>query len=273
MADRADSTGKGPTGVEAPAGEEGTASFDESQAVEGAAAPGTEPEGTRADDGVLVADASAEPLIADEAWPVEVVEHERAFEGMVWNIDRDRFMYRDSGLVREYMAHPGAVAVLAIDEHDRVLLVQQYRHAARARLWELPAGLLDVDGEDPLEAAKRELAEEVDHEATQWEPLISSLPSPGGSNEAITVYLATGLSETSESFDREHEEADLTVRWVPLDEAVQAVLEGRVRNGILQTALLAAQARGLGSGRFSGGDARDGVERGVEGYGGDAGRV
>ena len=183
-----------------------------------------------------------EGSLRDEAHSVEVVDSEVALAGRVWNIRRERLTYGDQTIVREFMEHPGAVAVLAVDDEERVLVIQQYRHPIRMRDWEMPAGLLDVEGEDPLEAARRELAEEVDLRAEHWEPLITMYTSPGGSNEVIQVFLARGLSST-ETFVRDAEEADIVSRWVALDEAVDAVLDGRIRNGILMAAVLAAHAR------------------------------
>lgn len=186
---------------------------------------------------------ATDDLLADAAHSVEVLDSDVVFDGKVWDIRRERFAYGDVTLVREFMEHPGAVAVLVMDEAERVLLIQQYRHPIQARDWEMPAGLLDIEGEDPLVAAQRELAEEVDLVAEHWEPLLTLHTTPGGSDEVITIYLATGLSPTEEAFAREAEELDMTLRWVPLDEAVDAVLAGRVRNGILIAAVLAAHAR------------------------------
>ncbi|WP_224760701.1 NUDIX hydrolase [Salinibacterium sp. ZJ450] len=183
------------------------------------------------------------PALADEPTPVTVLDSSRVFHGKVWDIQSERFQYGDGEITREFMRHPGAVAVLAVDDEDRVLLIQQYRHPIRSREWELPAGLLDVDGESLLVAAQRELAEEVDLVAAHWSVLAEFAPSPGGSDEAITVYLATGVSDAHETFDREAEEAHIVTRWVPLDDAVQAVLDGRLRNAILQIAVLTAHAK------------------------------
>ena len=133
--------------------------------------------------------------------------------------------------------------MLAVDEQERVLLIQQYRHPVGRLEWELPAGLLDVDGESPLAAAKRELAEEVDLVAADWSLLAEFDSTPGGSDEAISVYRAPGISAAPEVFERTEEEADILTRWVPFDEVVDAVLDGRVRNSILQIAVLAAHAR------------------------------
>ncbi len=182
--------------------------------------------------------------LADLSDPAEVVRSERVYEGRVWDIRRDRFRFGDHELERDYVDHTGAVAVLARSADDRVLLINQYRHPIRSRDWELPAGLLDVDGEDPLAAARRELAEEVDLVAADWSELIVFATSPGGSDEVIRVYEARGLSAAPEAFARTEEEAEILLRWVPLSEAVEAALAGRIRNSILLVAVLAAHARG-----------------------------
>ena len=188
----------------------------------------------------------SEPLrepLSDEGFGVAVLDSEVALVGKVWNIRRERFTYGEGELVREFMEHPGAVAVLAVDADDRVLSIQQYRHPIQRRNWELPAGLLDVAGEPPLEAAQRELAEEADLVAADWQPLITLHTSPGGSDEVIHVFRATQLRAAPEVFARDSEEADIVVRWVALDEAVDAVLAGRVHNGIFMAAVLAEHAR------------------------------
>lgn len=188
-------------------------------------------------------DHDAEAPLSDEAHAVEVLDSGVAFAGAVWDIRRERFAYGDGTLTREFLEHPGAVAVLAVDDDDRVLCIQQYRHPLQMRNWEIPAGLLDVDGEPPLEAAQRELAEEVDLVAADWQPLITMHTSPGGSDEVIHVFRATGLTAASQVFARDSEEADIIVRWVALDTAVDAVLAGRVHNAIFQAAVLAEHAR------------------------------
>lgn len=189
------------------------------------------------------ADLAETSVLADEAHSVEVLDSDVVFDGKVWDIRRERFAYGDTELVREFVEHPGAVVVLAMDAEQRILLIQQYRHPIQTRDWELPAGLLDIAGEDPVVAAQRELAEEVDLVAEHWETLLTLHTTPGGSDELITVYLATGLSPADDIFEREAEELDIVLRWTPLDEAVDAVLDGRVRNGILIAAVLAAHAR------------------------------
>ncbi|MBH0009597.1 NUDIX hydrolase [Salinibacterium sp. SWN1162] len=179
--------------------------------------------------------------LSDDRVTPELLGSETVFAGRVWNVDRERFQLDGSAITREFVNHTGAVAVLAMDERDRVLLIKQYRHPVRLRDWELPAGLLDVLNESPLIAAQRELAEETDLQAESWHVLSEMLTSPGGSNEAVRIYLARGVSATGDVFERYAEEAGIELRWVPLDEAVEAVLQRRVQNSILCVGVMAAQ--------------------------------
>ena len=181
--------------------------------------------------------------VVDVSDPAEVVESAAVFDGHIWDVRRESFRFGDAELTRDFVDHPGAVAVLAIDDEDRVLLINQYRHPVRGREWELPAGLLDVAGEPPLEAAQRELAEEADLQAAEWSELVIFHTSPGGSNELLHVFEARGLSDSPEPFARMDEEAELVPRWIPFAELVSAVLEGRLRNSILIVAVLTAHAR------------------------------
>lgn len=181
--------------------------------------------------------------LRDDAVNLEVTSSERVFEGRVWDIRRETFDLGEmTGITRDFVDHTGAVAVLAMDERDRVLLIKQYRHPVGYRDWELPAGLLDLDGEPPLAAAQRELAEEADLVAESWNLLSEFMTSPGGSNEVIRVYLARGVSATADVFERTEEEAEIELRWVPLDEAVDAVLARDLQNSILAIAVLSAAA-------------------------------
>jgi len=182
-----------------------------------------------------------EPL-HDEQASAEVTRSDTVYEGRVWNIRRDEVSYNGETIVREYMDHTGAVAVLALDEDDRMLLIKQYRHPVRMREWEIPAGLLDIAQEDALTAAQRELAEETDLTAARWDVLAEFSTSPGGSDEAIRIYLARDLAPAAASFDREAEEADIEVRWEPLEDVVAAVLARRVQNPSLVIGALAAHA-------------------------------
>ena len=122
--------------------------------------------------------------LADEPAPVDVISSEVVFDGYVWDVRREAFEYGGETLRRDFVDHTGAVAIFALDDDDRVLLIKQYRHPVRRREWEPPAGLLDVAEESPLDAAKRELAEEVDLEADDWHVLLDYVTTPGGNNEA-----------------------------------------------------------------------------------------
>lgn len=176
---------------------------------------------------------------------------EVVYAGRVWDVRSDTIDLGGAGtVVREYVDHPGAVAVLPLRQdrgEPEVLVIRQYRHPVGAEDWELPAGLLDVPGEDPVEAARRELAEEADLQADTWEQLISVTTSPGGLDEVITIFVATDLADVphAERFQREHEEAGMVTGWVPLTVAVQAVLAGQVRNAPMVVGLLALSARNL----------------------------
>jgi 8-oxo-dGTP pyrophosphatase MutT (NUDIX family) len=173
----------------------------------------------------------------------EVLDSETVFDGHVISLRRDTVTMPGGGdSVREVVHHPGAVAVVALDADDRVVLVRQYRHPVGRHLWELPAGLRDADGEPPLETAKRELAEETQLAAARWSLLVSVYNSPGFSDELVQIYLAEGLSDAArpDGFVVEHEEADMTVERVPLDEAVQRVFDGDIRNSSAVAGILAA---------------------------------
>lgn len=188
------------------------------------------------------ADLAVGPLV-DVRDPAVVVRSDVAFAGKVWDIRSDLLEFGGSTFVREYTSHTGAVAVLAIDADERILLINQYRHPIRTRDWELPAGLLDVEGEEPLLAGQRELAEEADLVAARWTRLASFHTSPGGSDEIIHLYEARDLAAAPHAHDRTDEEAEIVLRWVALDEALEAVLDGRLHNAPLMIAVLAAHAR------------------------------
>jgi 8-oxo-dGTP pyrophosphatase MutT (NUDIX family) len=172
----------------------------------------------------------------------QVLASEEVYQGRIIQLRKDTVAMPGGGeSVREVVHHPGAVGVLAIDDQDRVVMLLQYRHPIGEHLWELPAGLRDVDGEPPVETARRELAEEVQLSAERWSLLTTHYPTPGFCDERVLLYLAEGLSEVDrpDGFTVEHEELDMTVERVPLDEAVQWVFDGKVRNSLAVIGLLA----------------------------------
>jgi 8-oxo-dGDP phosphatase len=185
-----------------------------------------------------------EPL-QDLLVPRPVLASTTVHHGLIWDLVRDSVDLGEAGVVqREYIDHPGAVGILALDQQDRVLLIRQYRHPVRALLWELPAGLLDVDGELPAAAAARELAEEADLVAGRWHLLIDWFNSPGGMNEAIRVFLARDLAEVpaEQRHHRHGEELGMLTAWVGLDQARDAVLAGRIHNPTAVVGILAGWA-------------------------------
>ena len=184
---------------------------------------------------------SAAPQVSAPRHDFAVVSSDDIYTGKVLAVRRDQVRMPAGGTsVREIMEHAGAVAIAALDADDRLMMIYQYRHAVGRRLWEMPAGLLDQAGEDPLETARRELAEEVGLAATEWSVLIDVTPSPGFSDESVRVYLATGLTDIGRQGTIEHEEADLRVVRVPLATAVQAALAGDIVNASTVAGLLAA---------------------------------
>ncbi|MGH3277594.1 MAG: NUDIX domain-containing protein, partial [Trebonia sp.] len=152
---------------------------------------------------------------------------------------------------RLVVTHPGAVAVLALDDAGRVLMIRQYRHPAGYQLWEIPAGLRDVAGEPLAETARRELLEETGYTASEWHVLVDTFTSPGFTSERIRIFLARGVRQAADvTYEREHEEKFLTAEWVPLAEAVRLALAGKLHNGQAVTGVLAASV--ASSAGFSG---------------------
>lgn len=148
-------------------------------------------------------------------------------------------------VTREVVEHYGAVAVVAMDDAANIVLVYQYRHPFGRRLWELPAGLLDVEGEPPHVTAARELHEEAGLAAGTWRVLVDLDTSPGFSDESVRVYLATDLAEVARP-EAHNEEADMTTRWFSLSAAVREALSGEIVNSIAVAGILAAHAVGQG---------------------------
>jgi ADP-ribose pyrophosphatase len=147
---------------------------------------------------------------------------------------------------RLVLEHPGAAVVLAADARGRVCLLRQYRHAAGGWFIELPAGLCDVEGEDPLVVAQRELREEAGLAAQEWTLLGSTYSSPGITTERVHAYLAEGLTEVGRGdFEPTHEEAEMEVFWAPLEDVLEAILDGRVADGPTVIAVLLTVTRTL----------------------------
>jgi 8-oxo-dGDP phosphatase len=166
------------------------------------------------------------------------------FTGKKTSVRTDEVVMPDgSTATRDYQVHPGSVAVLALDEEGRVIVLRQYRHPVRQKLWEIPAGLLDVPGENPLHAAQRELYEEAHVKAEEWHVLTDVYSTPGGCDEAIRIFLARGLSEADgDRYEPHGEEADMELARVPLSDLVTAALAGDLHNMCLVAGSLAATA-------------------------------
>jgi ADP-ribose pyrophosphatase len=177
-----------------------------------------------------------------------VAYSDTVYTGRILALRRDHVvMPAGQTAVREVIEHPGAVAVLPLDDDGSVVLVDQYRHPVGRRLRELPAGLLDMSGEDPLTTARRELVEETGYTARDWGVLVDVVPSPGFSDESVRVFLAGGLTEVGRPVGEDDEEADLEVVRLPLTEAVRQVLAGEIVNAATVAGLLAGYAVSMGT--------------------------
>ena len=190
--------------------------------------------------------------IEDRHTPHTVTESTTAWSGRIVDMVEDHVVVVEGQepVVRQYTRHPGAVAVVVLrgeEGGEEILLLRQYRHPVNASLWEIPAGLLDIPGEDSLVAAERELAEEADLKAARWDVLVDFFTSPGGSTEPLRVFLARDLEATETSFEREDEEATMEYAWVSLSDALDWVLAGRLHNPSTVIGILSAHAaRGRG---------------------------
>ncbi|MDT5105886.1 MAG: 8-oxo-dGDP phosphatase [Mycobacterium sp.] len=174
----------------------------------------------------------------------EAVDSETLYVGKIFALRADEVrMPGGSTARREVVEHYGAVAIVALDDDRNVVLVLQYRHPVGRRLWELPAGLLDMGDEPPHATAARELEEEAGLAAGQWRVLVDLISAPGFSDESVRVFLATGLTEVGRP-EAHYEEADMTVKRVPLDDAVHMVLAGEIVNSIAVAGILAAHTMG-----------------------------
>jgi len=174
-----------------------------------------------------------------------VTSSQRVFDGAVTAVRIDDVVMPDGKTAkREVVEHDNAVAIVALDDSGsdpKVILIEQYRHPLGRRLWELPAALLDIDGEGAQQTAARELVEETGYAAATWSVLVDVAPSPGFSEEIVRIFLATDLTQVGRPHPGDHEEAELRVVLVPLSTAVQAVLDGRIVNGMAVSGILAAE--------------------------------
>lgn len=185
--------------------------------------------------------------IRDTDRTVAVHRQDIVYYGAIWNVQRDTFRLTatEELLTREYLAHPGAVAIVALDAQQRIALIKQYRHPVGQDCWEIPAGLCDNAHEDKLVTAQRELAEEADLTAKHWSVLVDHYPSAGSSAETIRIYLAQDLDDVpiQNRYNRTAEEAHIILTWVPLAEALQAVLDGHIKNVNAVAGIMAAHIR------------------------------
>ncbi|MDR7329276.1 NUDIX domain-containing protein [Corynebacterium guangdongense] len=180
---------------------------------------------------------------------------ELLLESPILGVRRDSVvMPEKTNAYREVVEHFGAVAVVAVNDRGQLAMVRQYRHSVKSRLWELPAGLLDMAGESELPGAQRELAEEAGLAAGQWSVLVDMVTSPGFCDEAVRVFLATDLTEV-ERPPAEFEEADMELTWLDLADARRAILEGRIVNSIAIAGIFAASEVLAGRGVPRGTDA------------------
>ena len=185
-------------------------------------------------------------MLSDQVESKPVLNSSKPWRGAIFEIATDEVRFGDKNVHRDYLDHPGAVCIVALKEEPvpQVCLIKQYRHPVRAKLWEIPAGLTDVEGETLLEAAQRELAEEVGLAAKDWHTLVDVYSSPGCSNERLRVVLARNLVQVGcpDGFVREAEEAELEMKWVKLTDALQAIFSGTIHNPSAITGILALSA-------------------------------
>lgn len=173
----------------------------------------------------------------------EVISSEVTYRGNVWEISRDVFNYEDGTLTRDYLRHPGAVAIVAINHQKEVLLISQYRHPVGQTMIEVPAGLLDDLHESPAEAAARELLEETGYKAKHWSVLLDLCTTPGSSSEAIRIFLATDLKfEPDETYVPHGEETEIKVWFEPIEQVLEKILSGLIQSPTAVSGLLAFSA-------------------------------
>ena len=181
----------------------------------------------------------------------DVVDSDVLYDGAIFALRGDHVRMPGGRIAtREKVEHYGAVAIAALDDQDRLVMIYQYRPAIGRRIWEMPAGLLDGGAdEEPVEAARRELVEEVGVEADDWSTLVDVVGCPGFADESVRVFLARGLREVDRPASTDDEEADLVIRRVPLDDLVVGAMSGDLVNGPCIAGVFAAAA--VRDGRFA----------------------
>jgi ADP-ribose pyrophosphatase len=170
-------------------------------------------------------------MISDRLVSHPIVDRKTVFSGMVWDVRHDAFELNGETVERDYIVHPGAVAIIALNDSGELLLIEQYRHAQGKIMWEAPAGLMDLANEDPLATAKRELFEETGYVAQTWNVLLDLANTPGGSSEQIRIYFARDLSLHPEGRPiGSAEELDMPVHWIPIQDVLESIRRGAVTN-------------------------------------------
>jgi ADP-ribose pyrophosphatase len=178
---------------------------------------------------------------AAESWPV--VASDPLLKNWLISVRSDTVRLPDNNQAeRTVVTHPGAVAILALDDAQRVLMIRQYRHPVGRELWEIPAGLRDVGGESLLQTAQRELLEETGYRASEWHTLVDYYSSPGYSTEELRIFLARGVEPGDSGYHREAEEKYIVTDWVPLAEAMALALAGKLHSGPAIAGVLAGYA-------------------------------
>jgi ADP-ribose pyrophosphatase len=170
-------------------------------------------------------------MISDRLVSNPIVDRKTVFSGMVWDVRHDAFELNGETVERDYIVHPGAVAIIALNDSGELLLIEQYRHAQGKIMWEAPAGLMDLANEDPLATAQRELFEETGYIAQTWHVLLDLANTPGGSSEQIRIYFARDLSLHPDGRPTgSAEELDMPVHWIPIQDVLESIRRGAVTN-------------------------------------------
>ena len=170
-------------------------------------------------------------MISDRLVSHPIVDRKTVFSGMVWDVRHDAFELNGQTVERDYIVHPGAVAIIALNDSGELLLIEQYRHAQGKIMWEAPAGLMDIANEDPLATAKRELFEETGYVAKTWHVLLDLANTPGGSSEQIRIYFARDLTLHPDGRPTgSAEELDMPVHWIPIQDVLESIRRGAITN-------------------------------------------